>query len=197
VDDPYGVDRRGFLKVGGAAAAAAAVGCRGLESRWRALSDDEAGTLAAVADQIVPPDEDAGAAQAGVVAFIDRQLATRRKKSLAIWRSGIRSLETTARRLHAKGFVELGAEAQAALLRALEQQAVDMSDWPEIGPKEFFHTLRSYTLMGFYGDPRHGGNRNRVAWRMLGIPDPPIRGRLHETPPPAPPGPGAGGSKKG
>ena len=39
-------------------------------------------------------------------------------------------------------------------------------------------------MMGFYGDPRHGGNRNRVAWTMIGMPDPPIRGRLHETPPP-------------
>jgi hypothetical protein len=40
-------------------------------------------------------------------------------------------------------------------------------------------------MMGFYGDPRHGGNKDRVAWRMLGVPDPPVRGRLHETPPPA------------
>jgi len=40
--------------------------------------------------------------------------------------------------------------------------------------------------MGFYGDPRHGGNKDRVSWRMLGVADPPIRGRLHETPmPPA------------
>ena len=36
-------------------------------------------------------------------------------------------------------------------------------------------------MMGFYGDPRHGGNKDRVSWRMLGVPDPPIRGRLHES----------------
>ena len=39
-------------------------------------------------------------------------------------------------------------------------------------------------MMGFYGDPRHGGNKDRVAWQMLGMPDPPVRGRLHETPAP-------------
>jgi hypothetical protein len=39
-------------------------------------------------------------------------------------------------------------------------------------------------MMSFYGDPRHGGNKDRVSWKMLGVPDPPIRGRLHETPPP-------------
>jgi len=42
--------------------------------------------------------------------------------------------------------------------------------------------LRDHTMMGFYGDPRHGGNKDRVSWKMLGVPDPPIRGRLHETP---------------
>jgi gluconate 2-dehydrogenase gamma chain len=160
------------------------------------LSDDEARALAAASDQIVPPDEDPGAAQAGVVAFIDRQLATREKKSLATWRSGIRSLDATARRLHAKPFVELEGDAQAGLLRSLEQHAVDMADWPEVDPTDFFRNLRWHTLMGFYGDPRHGGNRERVAWKMLGIPDPPIRGRLHEAPP-APPAPRASGSKTG
>jgi hypothetical protein len=37
-------------------------------------------------------------------------------------------------------------------------------------------------MMGFYGDPRHGGNKDRVSWKMLGVADPPIRGRLRETP---------------
>jgi gluconate 2-dehydrogenase gamma chain len=29
-----------------------------------------------------------------------------------------------------------------------------------------------HTMEGFYGDPRHGGNRNRVAWVMLEFPGP-------------------------
>jgi gluconate 2-dehydrogenase gamma chain len=33
-------------------------------------------------------------------------------------------------------------------------------------------------MQGFYGDPRHGGNRDRVSWKMLGVPYPPVRGRL-------------------
>ena len=48
----------------------------------------------------------------------------------------------------------------------------------------FFALLREHAMMGFYGDPRHGGNKERVSWKMLGVPDPPVRGRLHETPPP-------------
>jgi hypothetical protein len=46
--------------------------------------------------------------------------------------------------------------------------------------------LREHAMMGFYGDPRHGGNRERVSWKMLGVADPPIRGRLHENPTLAP-----------
>jgi gluconate 2-dehydrogenase gamma chain len=37
--------------------------------------------------------------------------------------------------------------------------------------------LRNHTLEGYYGSPRHGGNRNAVSWRMLGLTEPPVRGR--------------------
>lgn len=184
MSDPYAVDRRGFLRAGAAAAAATAVACGRPESRWRALSEDEAATLAAACDQIIPPDQDPGAAQAGVVRFIDRQLATRQKGDLRAWQQAIRALDATAVRGHGRPFAELTFETQLAVLRAVEDGSVDRADWTDADPTRFFATLRRYTMMGFYADPRHGGNRDRVAWMMLGIPDPPIRGRRHETPPP-------------
>ena len=66
----------------------------------------------------------------------------------------------------------------------VEKGAVEAADWAGVEPTAFFALLRDHTMMGFYGDPRHGGNKDRVSWRMLGVPDPPIRGRLHETPAP-------------
>jgi gluconate 2-dehydrogenase gamma chain len=153
---------------------------------WRAFTDAEAATLGAACDAIVPPDEDPGAAEAGVVAFVDRQLATREKDRRPLWRAGLRGLEATARRRHGRSFAELSLEARTGLLRDVENGAVDAADWTGIAPTEFFALLRDYTLMGFYGDPRHGGNRDRVAWRMLGLPDPPIRGRFHVAEPPPP-----------
>jgi gluconate 2-dehydrogenase gamma chain len=36
----------------------------------------------------------------------------------------------------------------------------------------FFALLVEHTMQGFYGDPRHGGNRDRVGWRMIGFPGP-------------------------
>ena len=181
MDDPYAVGRRGFLKTGAVAAAATAVACGKPSSRWRALTEDEATTLAAACDQIVPPDQDPGASQAGVVAFVDRQLATRQKKERARWRAGLNGLDATARRRHGKPFAELPFEAQTAVLQDVEKGAVEMADWTSAEPAAFFALLRDHTMMGYYGDPRHGGNKERASWRMLGVGDPPIRGRLHET----------------
>ena len=185
MDDPYAVDRRGFLKTGVTAAAASTVAACGKPgSRWRTLTEDEAETLAAACDQIVPPDRDPGAAQAGAVEFIDRQLATRRKRDLPFWRAGLRALDATARRLHGRAFAELPFDVQTALLQEVEQGPAERADWRGVDPAGFFDRLRDFTMMSFYGNPRHGGNKDRVSWKMLGVPDPPIRGRLHETPPP-------------
>jgi len=181
MDDPYAVGRRGFLKTGAVAAAATAAACGKPASRWRALTDEEAATLAAVCDQIIPPDQDPGAAQAGVVAFVDRQLATRQKKERPRWEAGLRGLEATARRRHGKAFAELPFEAQTAVMQDVEKGAVEATDWANVEPPTFFALLRDHTMMGYYGDPRHGGNKERASWRMLGVGDPPIRGRLHET----------------
>jgi len=184
MDDPYAVGRRGFLTTGAVAAAATAVACGRADSPWRALSVAEARTLAAACDRLIPVDDDPGASQAGVVAFIDRQLATREKRELGYWQAGIRGLEATAKRRHGTLFADLPEDAQVAVLREIERGGGEAPDWAGVDSRAFFQRLRSYTMMGFYGDPRHGGNKDRASWRMLGVADPPIRGRLHETPPP-------------
>jgi gluconate 2-dehydrogenase gamma chain len=180
MDDPYAVDRRGFLKTSATAAAAATVACTAPGGRWRALTNAEAGTLAAVCDQIVPPDDFPGGAEAGVVRFIDRQLATRESDQLESWQRGVRALEATARQTRDKAFTELSPDEQAALLKEVEAGDVPAAAWEDLDPPEFFGRLVHYTMMGFYGDPRHGGNRQHVSWRMLGVPPAPIRGRLRE-----------------
>jgi gluconate 2-dehydrogenase gamma chain len=192
VDDPYAIGRRDFLKVGVTAAAVTAAGCGAPSGRWRVLSDEEAKTLAALCDRIVPPDQDPGAAQAGAVEFIDRQLATRQKERREIYRRGLAALDATARRGQGRAFADLGPDAQVALLQRVEKRQVDPADWAGVEPAAFLGVVVDHTMMGFYGDPRHGGNHGRVSWRMLGLPDPPVRGRLHETPP----APRAGAAKE-
>jgi gluconate 2-dehydrogenase gamma chain len=43
--------------------------------------------------------------------------------------------------------------------------------------RSFFELVREHTMEGYYGSPRHGGNRDAVSWRMLGLDEPPLRGR--------------------
>jgi len=93
------------------------------------------------------------------VAFIDRQLATRRRRDLARWRAGIRGLDATARRRHGRPYAELPFEAQTALLQDVEKGVVEAADWSGVEPAAFFGLLRDYTMMGFYGDPRTGATR--------------------------------------
>ncbi len=182
MDDPYAVNRRGFLKTSATAAAAATVACGAPEGRWRALTNAEAETLAAACEQIVPADDFPGAAEAGVVVFIDRQLATREKDQLGTWQQGVRALDATAQQRQGMPFAELPFAEQTALLGDLEAGEVPATLWGDLDPQAFFGRLVRYTMMGFYGDPRHGGNRQHVSWRMLGVPPAPIRGRLHEVP---------------
>ena len=76
VEPAYKLSRRKFLQAAMAVAAAtgSGVGCAGARTPWRFLTVDEARALAAMCDQIIPPDEDPGAAWVGVVNYIDRQL---------------------------------------------------------------------------------------------------------------------------
>ena len=154
--------RREFL----AAVAASTVACGGHPSRWRFLTLEEANTLEAVCAHIIPADRDPGAVQAGVVNFIDRQLMGPYRRQQAAYRAGLAAIDEAAVAKFGKSFVDLDAPRQRALLESLTGPA-----------KRFFSTVIAHTMQGYYGDPRHGGNRDVVSWRMLGVPVIPIRGR--------------------
>ena len=157
-------DRRKFLKIA-AAAAIPAVGCRRAGGGWRFFTHAEAETVNALCEQIIPADQEPGAAWAGVVYFIDRQLTGRYREFQPVYRRGIAEVDRRAREHHGKRFVELAFAQQTEILRAMERD-------------EFFNVVVAHTMQGFYGGPRHGGNRDAVSWKMLGVPAPPVRGRL-------------------
>lgn len=144
---------------------------------------DEARTLAAICDQIVPPDQDSGASWAGVVNFIDRQLCGPYEHLCTKYRRGLRGVDETSQTLYGNTFADLSSEQQNALLRQLEEGKAPGAVWKQISPTEFFGYLVDHTMQGFYGDPRHGGNREGVSWKMLDLPYPPIRGRQQNISP--------------
>lgn len=160
------INRREVLLGGAAAGAAMMSGCFGHGSHWDVLSDSEAQTLAALCDQIVPADDFSSASQAGVVTFIDRQLARAYRRHRKAYREGLAGAEQLARQRFGVALHEATPAQQLQIAVALEKQE-----------PAFFNLLRSHTMQGYYGSPRHGGNRDAVSWRMLGLDEPPLRGR--------------------
>ena len=141
----------------------------------RFFTADEARIVTAACARIFPTDATGpGATEAGVVIYIDRQLAgpygrdkyrytkgpfvesvpehgyQGRESPREIYRASIASLA---------GFTALTAEAQDARLRSIERST-------------FFQMLRSHTLEGMFCDPMHGGNAGLIGWQLIGFPGP-------------------------
>jgi gluconate 2-dehydrogenase gamma chain len=121
----------------------------------------------AICGQIIPADDFPGARQAGVVYFIDLQLTRHYRKFRDSYRKGIAALDKASSGRFGKPFADLAVERQTEILAEEETNG-----------SEFFDLVRTHAMQGFYGDPRHGGNRGEVSWKMLGLPTPPVRGRL-------------------
>ena len=159
--------RRQFALAGALSGAAAVIGChRGAGSAWDFLSDSHARTLAALCDQIIPADDFPSASQAGVVTYIDRQLARHYRRHQKAYRDGLEEAEAISRKSSGQHLADASPAQQLQIAIALEKQN-----------RTFFELVRQHTMEGYYGSPRHGGNRDAVSWRMLGLDEPPLRGR--------------------
>jgi gluconate 2-dehydrogenase gamma chain len=160
--------RRQFLGMGAAATlGGTAVSCsKSNGGRWRFFTPAEALTAAAVCEQIIPADQDPGARDAGVVNYIDLQLTKHFKQHGETYRKGLAAVDSISQSKHGCRFVDLAFDAQPEVLKEVQKQA-----------KPFFELILAHTMQGFYGDPRHGGNRDAVSWKMLALPYPPVRGR--------------------
>ena len=164
-----------------ATAAGPMVGCIGSLSPWRSLNAEEARTLEAVCERIIPADQDPGAAWAGAVDYIDRQLVGPYRRLRKTYLLGLAATIEISRARFAKSFVELSPLQQDAVLQGMDSGQAQGDQWATVSAKTFFDLVVSHTLQGFYGDPRHGGNRERVSWKMLKLPYPPVRGRQNSS----------------
>lgn len=160
--------RRQFVSVGALGGAAIAIGCRSAEEKgsWDFLSVGHARILASLCDQIIPADDFPCASQAGVVVYIDRQLARHYQRHQDAYRDGLEEAEAMCRKRFGCGLAEAASTQQLEIAGALEKQN-----------RPFFELVRKHTMEGYYGSPRHGGNRDAASWRMLGLAEPPSRGR--------------------
>lgn len=135
----------------------------------------EARIVQAAAERIFPTDATGpGATEAGVVVYIDRQLAgpygrdkyryTKPPFVNSVPEHGYQGKETPREVYRAgiaglAGFAELKPEEQDQKLRAIQTS-------------NFFRLLRQHTLEGMFSDPMHGGNAGMVGWQLIGYPGP-------------------------
>ena len=148
----------------------------GVKVPLRFFTAAEAKAVQAACERIFPSDESGpGATEAGVVIYIDRQLASPygrdkyrytkgpwidsipehgyqgKENPQQIYRAGITSL--------GNDFAGLTPEQQDAQLESMQQTM-------------FFQMLHGHTIEGMFCDPLHGGNIGMVGWKLIGFPGP-------------------------
>jgi gluconate 2-dehydrogenase gamma chain len=163
------MDRRVFVKVLAAGAGAVSITGSATPWTWRFFTDIEAVLVDAISEQIIPADEDPGAHDAGVVRFIDWQLASTYRRYQADYREGLRGVDQASLSEFVKIFHELDWDQQTRLLRKLESDQAQGEIWKRRSASGFFRLVRNHAMQGFYGSPRHGGNRNYASYKMLGL----------------------------
>jgi gluconate 2-dehydrogenase gamma chain len=176
----YPINRRNFIQitVTGAVIALPAASCGTRDSLWRFFSQEEGPLVEAIADQIIPSDQHPGGKWAGVAQFIDRQLVGYLSSDQMRYRQGLKALEETSRALLGKNFENLAFTEQTALLERIEGNQVPEGIWKNEAPSGFFNMVLDHCMKGFYGTPRHGGNREFISYRMIGLNHPQILGRV-------------------
>lgn len=151
--------------------------CNGYESVWRFLTDEEAKTLIAFSEQIIPADKDPGATDANVVNFIDKQLVNHYSRFQNDYREGVAALEKSSREIHDKAFYELNWQTQTGFMEQMESGELPDTHWQNLNQRNFFNMLMDHSLQGFYGSPRHGGNKDYVSYKMIQLDYPHIIGQ--------------------
>ncbi|HUI79993.1 MAG TPA: gluconate 2-dehydrogenase subunit 3 family protein [Bryobacteraceae bacterium] len=128
--------------------------------RLTALTEAQAAEIEAMAAQIIPTDESPGAREAHCVYFIDRALATFARNSQSAYVQGLRDLQAKTQQLYpdAAKFSALPSEQQIKVLTEMEKTP-------------FFNMVRMHTVIGFFARPEHGGNFDKIGWKLIGYDD--------------------------
>src|SRR5271168_3574539 len=151
----------------------------------------EARFIEAACERLIPADESGpGALAAGVPNYLDKQLGGAWGAGERLYRSGpwvpgtpsqgyqlpftpgelfhtaLRAINLDLEK-RGTGFDSLPVDAQDNYLKLLEAGTLDLDGVPS---GVFFSLLLGMTVEGFFSDPVYGGNRDMVAWRMIGFP---------------------------
>ncbi|MGB5345424.1 MAG: gluconate 2-dehydrogenase subunit 3 family protein [Woeseia sp.] len=165
--------RRHFLKLSGSVSGAtalragipglaalvqAACSARDAGAAFETLTAAEGREFDAIVARIIPTTDTPGAREAGVTWFIDKALGGFMAGNLDFLRSGLAAFQAPI----AAAFS--GAQRFADLDEAAQDQHLATQD-----ATPFFGLLHMLTMMGMFGMPSYGGNRDYVGWQLLGL----------------------------
>lgn len=160
---------------------------------WQYFSLDEANAVEAIADRLIPPDpKTPGGKDAGCGVFIDRQLAGPYGKNDGLFKSGpfmkgtkqqgpqspvtpaelyrkaLAALDKYCRgKYGGKDFAHLSDADKDTVLHGMDAEKIKFDG---ANAKIFFDQVLKDVQQGFFADPIYGGNRDMVAWKMIGFP---------------------------
>lgn len=131
------------------------------------FTQEEAKCIIAFCEQIIPKDISPGATDAGVIFYIDRQLAGVFNYDQDTYRNGIKILQAYCKVKYSKTFELLTSDDQIRIMKTMESNQLNETEWTKGKPAEFFNLILSHTMQGFYGSPIHGGNKDYMSFQML------------------------------
>ncbi len=175
------------------AAAAAAPAAQAEPEVWLALTPTEQAFVKAAVDTLIPADElTPSGSDCGLAVFIDRQLAGGFGNGARLYRSGpflpakpelgyqlalspreffragIVATNEWTTKTYGKEFDRLTPAQQEEAMKALESGKAQFNGG--FTSAFFFDNFLQLTMEGFFADPMYGGNRDKVAWKMIGFP---------------------------
>ena len=124
----------------------------------RVLTPAQARDVDAIASQVIPTDDGPGAHEAGAVYFIDHALAGFFSAHREEFQEGYADFASRAAQEAKVPFADLPHDEQIRILHTVEETP-------------FFLGVRYLTILGFLADPRYGGNRDSIGWKVVGFDD--------------------------
>lgn len=172
-----GLNRRSFLKISAIWAGGAwIVGVPTVKGRpTNILNEEQARIMDALADAIIPPGEYAGGKDAGLTRFVDQQIGRHGylQNDREMYQVCLMALNKSSIQDFGELFTKLDDKSKEQYLKKMESGEYNSrqtgSEWGGYSPSGFFNTVRNHCMMGFYGSPEHGGNKDYVSYRMLGL----------------------------
>ena len=143
------------------------------------LDQHQLQTLEALVDAIIPPDDYPGGWEAGVGDYLLRQFDGDLAEMLPGYRRFLDRLERDAQSVYGASFAAMSPSQRAEMLQELEKEHVVDDDifkrlktadnLKDLEGAAFFAGVIEHCGEGFYSDPGNGGNRDGVAWQMVGF----------------------------